>query len=500
MEKETILSCRAISKAFGPTRALVDVDMDVRAGDVRGLIGENGSGKSTLSSIFAGAQQADSGEMFLRGKPFQPKTMAQAQNAGISMILQEMGTLPGITVAYNIFVGHLGEFTRGGILNVRKLNAKANEILDEIGAGDIRAEMNVDELNFEDRKIVEVARAMYFKPKVLIIDETTTALAQKGRTILYRLIRRMSEENRAVIFISHDLDELMEVCTSITVLRDGHRIDTLEVDRISVANMRLLMVGRELQGNYYRADYDQPVSPEVVLRAHQITVGKSIRNVSLELHKGEILGIGGLADSGMHELGKAVMGIEKVITGYVELPQKGIRLRAASTALRQKLGYISKDRDKEALILQASIRDNICMGAFRILEKFGIITDRSQKALAAKEADLLKIKCASTSQSCTELSGGNKQKVVVGKWLANDSEILIMDCPTRGIDVGVKASIYNLMYELKQQGKSILMISEELPELIGMSDRMLFLKDGRITAELNRAPDITEHMVIPYMI
>lgn len=500
MENDLILKCRKISKAFGPTRALVDVDIDIRKGDIRGLIGENGSGKSTLSSIFAGAQQADSGEIFLKGEHFEPKTMAHAQNCGISMILQEMGTLSGLTVAHNIFLGHLEQFTRFGILNLKKINAAANEILEEIGAGDIRGEMSIDSLNFEDRKIVEVARAMYFRPQVLIIDETTTALAQKGRTILYNLIRKMCEENKAVIFISHDLEELMEVCNSITVLRDGHVIDTLEGDRITVDNMRLLMVGRELQGNYYRADYGEAVDPEVVLRAEHITVGKSFRNISFELHRGEILGVGGLADSGMHELGKAVMGIEKSITGQVVLVKEDKPIHSASMALGHKIGYISKDRDKEALILNASIKDNICMGAFKLLEKAGLIFGKSERKAAEEQKELLNIKCSSVNQNCVELSGGNKQKVVVGKWLANGSEILIMDCPTRGIDVGVKASIYNLMYTLKKQGKSIIMISEELPELIGMSDRMLFMKDGRISAEIPRGREVTEHTVINYII
>lgn len=300
MNNECLLETKGIYKSFGPTRALVDVSIQVRRGEVRGLIGENGSGKSTLSSIIAGAQTPDEGQMFLRGEPYQPKGNVDAQKKGVSMIIQEMGTIPGITVASNIFLGNLGRFSKNGILSITKMNRAAKEILEEIGAPEIDPSMMIDYLNFEDRKIVEIARAMYTNPDVLIIDETTTALAQKGRTILYRIIDKMHRENKAVLFISHDLDELMKVCNNITVLRDGNLIDTLTKEEMTIDRMRKLMVGREIKGNYYRSDYDGSYSDEVVLELKQITTGDILENVSLQLHKGEILGIGGLADCGMH--------------------------------------------------------------------------------------------------------------------------------------------------------------------------------------------------------
>lgn len=502
MNNQCLFETKGIYKSFGPTRALVDVELSVFRGDVRGLIGENGSGKSTLSSIAAGAQTADEGEMFFRGKPYAPKGMVDAQKQGISMVVQEMGTIPGISVASNIFLGNMQLFSKNGFLSLRKMNQAAKKILAEIGVPEIEPTMMIDQLNFEDRKIVEIARAMYSEPDLLIIDETTTALAQKGRTILYRIIEQMKERNKAVLFISHDLDELIRVCNTITVLRDGNFIDTLTKEEMSVEKLRRLMVGRELTGSYYRADYDGSCSGKVVLDIQHITTGVNVENFSAQLHQGEILGIGGLSDCGMHEVGRAAFGIDKMITGYVGLNTDGGTLTVDSpeAAIRNKMGYVSKDRDKEALILTDTIKENIVSPSLPLLEKASYISRASENRMADEQIKTMEIKCYANDQYCNELSGGNKQKVVFAKWLANRSDIFILDCPTRGIDVGVKANMYALMYQLKRQGKSILMISEELPELIGMSDRILIMKDGKITGEFTRSESLTEHNLIQYMV
>lgn len=500
MDKKCLLETRGIYKSFGPTRALVDVSVQVNPGEIRGLIGENGSGKSTLSSIISGAQEADSGEMYLRGLPYSPKGNVDAQRNGISMIVQEMGTISGITVASNIFLGNLKKFTKNGLLNVKKMNRAAKDILIEIGVPEIDPTMMIDRLNFEDRKIVEIARAMYSNPDVLIIDETTTALAQKGRTLLYRIIDKLHKENKAVLFISHDLDELMTVCNNITVLRDGNLIETLTKENMTIDKMRRLMVGRELKGNYYRADFDGSFDKEVVLDIKQITTGTNVENFSAQLHKGEILGIGGLSDCGMHEVGRVAFGIDKPLTGSVRLVRENLEVSNPRIAIKNKMGYVSKDRDKEALILNDSIKNNITLPSLPQLEKGMLITKASENQLAQKEVSQMEIKCYSHSQNCSELSGGNKQKVVFAKWIGNQSDILILDCPTRGIDVGVKANMYQLMYQLKQEGKSIIMISEELPELIGMSDRILIMKDGMIKGEFERNETLSEHNIIDYMI
>ena len=501
MMENVLLSARGVNKSFGSTRALVDVDVTIRRGEIRGLIGENGSGKSTFSSIIAGAQREDSGDFELDGKPYRPTSMVDAQERGVSMIIQELGTIGGISVASNIFAGRLEQFRRFGFLDWKRINAEAAKALSDIGAPEISPEAMIDSLNFEDRKIVEIARAMSTHPELLIVDETTTALATKGRRLIYRLIERMHAENKAVLFISHDLDELMEVCNTITVLRDGVIIDTLDRDSMSIELMRRLMVGRELTGSYYRDDYGGAVSGEVVLEARGISLRPAFRNVSFQLHRGEILGLGGLSDCGMHEIGKALFGIERPLTGEVVLTGKGMRVTEPVMAVKNGMAYVSKDRDKESVILSASIQSNIALPSLRRMRGIGgCIHRRKERDLTEQNIELMRIKCRDGEQLVKELSGGNKQKVVFSKWLGTDSDIYILDCPTRGIDVGVKADMYKLMMRLREQGKSIIMISEELLELIGMSDRMLLFKDGKLSRELKRSRDLGEKDVIEYII
>lgn len=502
MEKELLLSAKGVNKSFGATRALIDVDVYVKRGEIRGLIGENGSGKSTFSSIVAGAQKEDSGSFILKGEEYHPQSMVDAQQHGISMIIQEMGTISGITVASNIFAGRLEEFARFGLLDWKKINAEADKILADIGVPEIKGDMMIDDLNFEDRKIVEIARAMSTDPDLLIIDETTTALATKGRRLIYKLIEKMHEENKAVLFISHDLDELMEVCNTITVLRDGVIIDTLDKSNMSIELMRRLMVGRELVGSYYRDDFDGSCSDEVVLEAKQISLRPAFKNVSLKVHKGEILGLGGLSDCGMHEIGKVLFGIEKPLTGEVKLVTRDKEVTDSVMAVQNGMAYISKDRDKESVILSSSIESNIVLPALKDMQQkgTGYISKKKEKELADQQIKAMSIKCRNGKQLVKELSGGNKQKVVFSKWLGTDSDILILDCPTRGIDVGVKADMYKLMMELKRQGKAIIMISEELLELIGMSDRIMLFKEGQFSKELHRSADLDEKAVIEYII
>lgn len=501
MSNKSIVRCENIYKSFGPTKALVKVDLQVCEGEIRGLIGENGSGKSTLSSIIAGVRKADKGTMYFRDKVYAPNTMVEAQKKGISMVVQEMGTISGITVASNIFAGRLDIFTRGGLFFPNAMNKAAKQILDEIGLTDINPSTMIDHLNFEDRKIVEIARAMQIKPELLIIDETTTALAAKGRKILYNVIDEMHKQNKAVLFISHDLDELKSICTHITVLRDGKIINTMDEKDMNIPDMRRYMVGRELSDNYYRSDYDGSYDEKVVLELKHITNDNQIENFNLQLHQGEILGIGGLADSGMHEVGRLAFGIEPTLTGEVMCTRSHSKISNPSDAIKQNIGYVSKERDKEALILNASIIDNIVLPSLdRLKNKLNLIFKKSENDMAQHQKEIMEIKCRDTKQFVNELSGGNKQKVVFSRWLANKSDILILDCPTRGIDVGVKANMYHLMYELKKQGKSILLISEELQELIGMSDRILIMKDGNITQEFMRSEDLTENKIIEYMI
>lgn len=494
-----ILSIKGMCKRFGPTIALKDVDFTLRKGEIHGLIGENGSGKSTLTSIIAGIRKGDSGEMLKDGKAYDPESVVDAQNQGVSMIVQEMGTAPDITVAENILLGKENLFRKGGFVSKKSLNEAARHALEKIGVTDMAPRTPAFALNLEERKLIELAKAMYEEPDVLIVDETTTALSHDGRELLYAVIEKMRADDRGVIFISHDLEELMNVCTIVTVLRDGDIIGTLTKDEFDEETIKAMMVGRDLTGNYYRSDYDGSVHGKVVLKATNLTGSALVEDVSFDLHEGEILGFGGLANGGIHELGRLLFGVDKAIYGSVELAG-GTRITNATTATRHQMGYVSKNRDEEAIMLNTSIKNNVALPSLSKLAKRGFISAKQEKKLAEQIINSLEVKCQSMDQDTCFLSGGNKQKIVFGKWIGNDSKILILDCPTRGVDVGVKQAMYNLMYDLKTSGYSIVLISEELPELIGMSDRLFILKNGKINGEFQRSPVLTEHDVISAMI
>ncbi|MBD5456462.1 MAG: sugar ABC transporter ATP-binding protein [Lachnospiraceae bacterium] len=495
-----LIELKNIKKAFGPTIALSDVSCKFYEGEIHGLIGENGSGKSTLSAVIAGIHQPDSGTMFLKGASYEVADSIEAYKKGLCIVLQEQGTFFNTTVAENIFVGLENNFGKAGAVSHKKMNAKAEEILNDIGAGHIKPSVYCSDLSFEDRKLVEIARTMYSDPQLLIIDETTTALSQGGRKILYSLMSRLRDQGKTVIMISHDIDEVISLCDRVTVLRDGHLIDTMDKEKLSPHKIRNLMVGREISDKYYRTDYlpMEYQNAPVVLELRNVT-SEVLNDVTLQIHEGEILGLGGLTDCGMHEIGKLLFGDIKPIMGKV-LYKGEKALMSPEQAVKCKIAYLSKDRDKESLMTYSTIFDNVSLPSLKKLSKKGFLTNKVMKQFADYWGDVLKIKMKTSAQFVNELSGGNKQKVAISKWLGFDAEIFIMDCPTRGIDVGVKSAIYELMGNLKRAGKSIVLISEELPELIGMCDKILILKDGEVTGEFLRSKNLNEHNLIEYMI
>lgn len=498
-ENDTCLfRAEKICKSFGAVHALSDFDITIRAGEIRGLVGENGSGKSTFSSIVAGIQNCDSGKMYLEGKEYVPSGTMDAVNRGVSMVVQEQGTISRISVAANIFFGKETMFSRYGVLNVGKMNAEAAKALHAIGVDTIQSDRMIDQLTFEDRKLVELARALYTSPKIWIIDETTTALTVAGRELLYKLMQRVKDGGGAILFISHDIDEIMDKCDSLTVLRDGILTANLEKEEFQADKIRQLMIGRELSGHYYREDTEEALNPEVVLEARDVSAGV-LSDISLQLHRGEILGVGGLSDCGMHTLGKVLFGLVKPEEGSV-LTAGGEKVRSSSWAVDHGLGYVSKNRDQESMMMICSIKDNICLPSLKNIASRGLISGKKQRALADTWSKKMEVKANSIDTFCNTLSGGNKQKVVLAKWMGKGSDILILDCPTRGIDVGTKAAIYQLIEKLKNEGKSILLISEELQELIGMSDRIILLKDGRVSGEFLRKEELTEAKLIQKMI
>ncbi len=489
-----------MSKSFGTVKAVQNVSLELFPGEVRGLIGENGSGKSTLSAMICGSLRPDNGTMRFDGVPYRPESIIDARSKGICILLQERGTINGMTVAENMFIGMENDFKSALGVDKKKMYRKAKELLHDIGADYIHPADLVDSYKFEDRKLVEVARALYTNPEILIIDETTSALSLSGRNHIYSIIQRFKQEDRSVIFIGHDLDEIVRVCDTATVLKDGRYVDTLRGADMNPAKMRSLMIGRENLGHYYRTDFTPQYTQEVVLKAENLNYGSAIRHVSLELHKQEILGICGLSDSGMHDLAKALFGAVRLDSGTVTLTASGTRIKSTVQAVKAKIAYLPKDRDSESLFLPTTIKDNISVTCFDQKKIGPLINKRHLRKVATGQASALNLKCSSIEQLVAELSGGNKQKVVVAKWLANNADILIMDCPTRGIDVGVKAAIYDLISELKAAGKSIIMLSEEMAEVIGMADRILVVKDGAISAEFMRSETLTEQMIVEKII
>lgn len=508
MKKEVIVEVKQMDKRFGSTVALDKVNITIRRGEIQGLIGENGSGKSTVTSIISGMQKADNGEMFLNGEKWEPVSMLYALERGIGMIVQESGTVPGISVAENIFLGESGRFkTFGraedkkawGFVKRKQMISEAQDALDAIGASHIRAEEITGNLDMQDRKLVEIAKVMRKKPEMLVVDETTTALSQLGRDIIYRIMENMKKEQKAVVFISHDLDEIMNVCDALTVLRDGKIIVTFDKEEFNEDLIKTSMIGRQLQGDYYRSDYDGSFGSEVVMELKDCNLGNQLKDFNMQLHKGEILGIGGLSHCGMHTLGKVLFGAVKPKTG--EVLAYGEPLKDEAAAMGKKIGYVAKDRDVESLCLNASIRDNIAIAGWKefAVNRFLLLPDK-EKSYVKKQIGDLRIKCAGMDQYVSALSGGNKQKVVFGKWIGRGSDILILDCPTRGVDIGVKQAMYQLMYRMKKEGKTIVIISEEMTELIGMADRLIIMKDGTVAKEFQRSRTLSEQDVIQYMI
>ena len=380
---EPVLSVRGMDKTFGATIALRQVDIDVYPGEIRGLIGENGSGKSTLTSIIAGIQKADAGEVTFHGKPWQPASMIDALEHGIGMIVQETGTIPGITVAENLFLGETSRFhNKLGLVSRKAMEQEARKALDVIHADHIRPDIVTAMLDLQERKLVEVAKVMVKKPEILVVDETTTALSQKGRELkgrelLYQLMNNLKKEGRAVIFISHDLDEIKQVCDTLTVLRDGKIITHFSKENYDDDAIKASMIGREMQGDYYRPDNEPTWQEKVLLKAEHLT-GSGLKDISLEIRAGEILGIGGLSECGMHTLGKALFGSAMLTGGTVTV--EGKHYSDPQKATRLGVGYVSKERDTESLCQQASIRDNIAIGGLQHIQKKKLILKKCAKA------------------------------------------------------------------------------------------------------------------------
>ena len=481
---EPVLEVRNITKRFPGVQALDDVSLKFMPGEVHAVVGENGAGKSTLMKIMSGAYIPDSGSVFLSGEKVSFSHPKEAQLKGISIIYQEFNLLPERTVAHNIFLGR--EPSKFGTLDIRNMNEQAAALLKEIGVEKmISPTALASSLSVAEQQLVEIAKAISFKAKVLIMDEPTAALTFTEVHLLDDLIRRLKQRGMAIIFISHRLVEVFDIAEKITVLKDGQFIKTVNKQDVTPADVVYLMVGRAL--DHYFPPLGMPEEfGEVVLKIKDAS-NDVIKGVNLELRKGEVLGIAGLQGSGRTELAQALFGVMPFKTGSMELHGKVIAIKNPVKAIKNKMGFVTEDRKSEGLAPRQPIRDNILLTVRAIQNLFGLIfkdgigKSRKLVPMLGKQVD---IKTDSFDREAQYLSGGNQQKVVLAKWLASDADVFIFDEPTRGIDVESKAGIHDMIRELTRRGIAVLMVSSELPEIIGMSDRVLVMADRRVAGEL----------------
>lgn len=498
---ETILEIKGLNKYFGPTHANKNIDFSLKRGEIKGLIGENGSGKSTLISQIAGMLSPDSGQMLLNGEVYSPRSPLEANDLRISMVVQELGVVGSLSAGVNVYLGRTGRFTKNGIVSLNKLYRAAEAEFEKWDLPKMPLNKLVDTMSVETRKIIELARALSVDPHILLLDEITQSLSLNNRKKLYELLKKLKSMGRSVIVITHDVEELIEITDSITVLRDGAVVGEVQSSETTPDEIKTMMVGREISGDYYRADMTADYQDDVVLSVKNLSVENEIDDVSFDIHKGEILGFCGLSDSGIHSVGKAVFGLSKPSKGTVYFSLNDVYIKKSTQALKNNMAYVPKDRDNEALMIHAGVIENISLPSLDDEKgRLGFISPKKLRLLANRMKEMLSIKCTDIYQTMDALSGGNKQKVNLGRWLARDPKLLILDCPTRGVDVGVKAYIYSIMKEAKKKGVSIVLISDELTEVLGMADRLIVMKAGKIKKVISRHEDFTEQSVIEVMI
>ena len=496
---EIVFRASHMMKYYGATHANDDVSIELPRGEVRGLIGENGSGKSTLISMIAGMNQRDSGEMQVLGQAYDPKSPLDASAVKIGTVVQELGMLDGLTVGQNVFMGRTDQFTRAGIIDLHRMYTEASALFEKWGFGGFPVKRLVSSLSVEEKKVVELVRALSIDPELLILDEITQALSFNNRQMLLKIIQQVRNAGKAILIVTHDIEEMIAITDKITVMRDGKVVAEVNSREITPDQLKRMMVGRELGGAYYREDAHEDYDPQVVMQVKNLTA-EGFEDVTFDLHQREILGLCGLSDAGIHEVAEALFGVREKSKGSVTLTGSGAVITSPWQAMEKKIGYVPKDRDKQALMVNDTIEDNVCLAGVSLTKKkLGFLSPKKRKEISHQVIQRFDVKTDGPAQVLSGLSGGNRQKVNLGRWMIQDKEILILDCPTRGVDVGVKADIYHMMMEAKKTGVSILMISDELPELIGMCDRLIVMKDGKAISQVLRSEGMTEEKLIEVM-
>lgn len=477
---DTIVSMQDIIKSFSGVYALKNVRLELKRGEVHALMGENGAGKSTLMKILTGIYSKDSGSIQFENQEVEFKTPKEAQNAGIVIVHQELSMMNHLTVGQNLFIGR--EDMQGLFINDKQMNQKAEKLFERLGIHIDPKEM-MGNLTVGKQQMVEIAKAISQNAKVIVFDEPTAALTETEINDLFKIINDLRSQGIGIIYISHRMDEINRITDRVTVMRDGEYVGTLITKDCTKDDIINMMVGRVIYEDP-KQHSTVPKGAPVVLRVKSLSAGKMVKDVSFDLYKGEILGFSGLMGAGRTELARAIFGADEIDSGTVYVNGQLVQIKSPMDAVKHGIGYLSEDRKRYGVIVDKNVADNSVMASLENYTRGLFIDDEKVKADAQEYAKLLSTKTPSVEQYVVNLSGGNQQKVVIAKWLIRDSEILIFDEPTRGIDVGAKSEIYTLMNQLVKQGKSIIMISSELTEILRMSDRVIVMCEGRKTGEL----------------
>lgn len=472
---------KGITKAFGENEVLKGVDFSLHSGEVHALMGENGAGKSTLMNILTGLHKKDSGEVLINNEERLYANPKEAEENGVSFIHQEMITWPDMTVLENMFMGKEIR-NRMGWVQTREMEKKAESVFSELGI-DIAFDRTMKTLSVGQQQLVEIAKTLLNDAEVIIMDEPTAALTDREIRTLFKIIRQLQKKNVALVYISHRMEEIFEISDRVTVMRDGVSISTKATKDTNYDEIVRHMVGRDLEDYYPEMDNAQG---EAVLEVRQLTHLPDYEDISFTLHSGEILGFSGLMGAGRTEIMRGIFGIDKIDSGDIYLDGEKIDVSTPNDAVKRGIGFLTEDRKSEGLILDFSVRDNISMTAFEEFSKGGWINDKEEEEFVDLLIKRLTVKTAHMELPVSSLSGGNQQKVVLAKWIGAGSRVLILDEPTRGVDVGAKREIYNLMKELAERGVGIIMVSSDLPEVIGVSNRVLVVHEGTISGELKR--------------
>lgn len=478
--EEYLVDMKGISKIFPGVRALDNVDFTLKSGEVLALLGENGAGKSTLMKIIGGIYQKDGGEIRIKGEAREYSSVAEASALGIAVIHQELNMCRHLTVAENIFLGR--ELTRAGVVDFKEQNRRAEELLKGLGLN-IKPDTELGALAVSKQQMVEIAKALSTDADIIIMDEPSSALTERETHELFRIVNELKGRGKGIIYISHRLEELENIVDRVTVMRDGRHIKTMNFKDTDIPELISLMVGREITEKY---PHEQTETGDKIMEVKGISTNE-VQNVSFELRAGEIVGFAGLVGAGRTELVRALSGADKITAGEVVVCDKSVKLKNPRDAIKAGIVCAPEDRKKDGLLVNLDVSENIAIANLDTLSNpVGIVSSKKEHDMASRAIKELKIKTPSLKFTVKNLSGGNQQKIVVGKWLMRDAKVVIFDEPTRGIDVAAKVEIYNLMNKLKKSGIGVMFVSSELPEVLGMSDRIIVMCSGRITGELKR--------------